>query len=111
MKSTWIARGLKALMIGMIAITLFGQAVLHLWNFLMPAIFGLQPIGFWQALGLMALSWILFGGGVFRGRPMHWRHRMAERWEHMPPGEREKFRQNLGRRCGRGQEPDATQTV
>ena len=40
----------------------------------MPAIFGLHAISFWQALGLLVLSKILFGG--FHGRPAstHWRH-------------------------------------
>ena len=40
----------------------FGGAVLHLWNALMPEIFGLPLIGFWQAVGLLSLSWLLFGG-------------------------------------------------
>ena len=38
-----------------------------LWNQLMPAIFGLHAINFWQALGMLVLCKILFGG--FRGRP------------------------------------------
>ena len=45
-----------------IVIAGFGQAVLQLWNWLMPTIFGLPAISFWQALGLLGLSWILFGG-------------------------------------------------
>ena len=40
-------------------------AVSALWNWLMPTIFGLRTITYWQALGLMVLSWILFRG--FRG--------------------------------------------
>lgn len=40
----------------------FGNAVLHLWNWLMPDLFGLHIITFWQALGLLGLSWILFSG-------------------------------------------------
>jgi hypothetical protein len=46
----------------MIVIAGFGQAVLQLWNWLMPELFGLRPLRFWQAVGLMGLSWILFGG-------------------------------------------------
>jgi len=106
MRQRWIGRGLEILIFAMIVIAGFGQAVLQLWNHVMPDVFGLRPIGFWQALGLMALSWILFGGlGMFRGRPMgHWRHRMAQRLESMPPEEREKFRQGMARRCGHGRE-------
>jgi hypothetical protein len=99
----------------LIVVAGFGQAVLQLWNLLMPEIFGLHPISFWQAVGLMALSWILFGGlGMFRGRPLygtHWRHRMAERLEQMPPEEREKLRQGLLRRCGWNEAPPAEPKV
>ena len=105
MRARWVGRGLEILIFGMIVIAGFGQAVLQLWNHLMPEIFGLRPISFWQAVGLMALSWILFGGlGMFRGRPAgHWRHRMAQRLENMPPEEREKFRAGIDRRCGHGE--------
>jgi hypothetical protein len=51
---------------------LFGELVMHLWNWLLPPIFGLHMITFWQALGLLLLSRILFGswgaGGGNRGR-------------------------------------------
>jgi len=40
----------------------FANAVLHLWNWLMPDLFGLHAITFWQALGLLGLSWLLFSG-------------------------------------------------
>ncbi len=105
MKSRWAARVLKMAVFAAIVIAVFGQAVLQLWNLLIPGIFGLRPISFWQALGLVALSRILFGGwGMFRGGAGcrgHWRHRMAERLEQMPPEERERFRQGIESRCGR----------
>jgi hypothetical protein len=41
-------------------VALMGVAVLLLWNWLMPDIFGLTTITYWQSLGLLALSWILF---------------------------------------------------
>ena len=47
---------------GTIAIAGFGSAIWQLWNWLMPELFGMPAIGFWQAVGLMALSWLLFGG-------------------------------------------------
>jgi hypothetical protein len=67
-------------------------AVFALWNWLMPAIFGLHAITYWQALGLMALSWILFRG--FRGPRFagsHWRNGMRGRWQGMTPAQREEF--------------------
>jgi hypothetical protein len=45
-----------------LVVTLFGVAVQQLWNHLLPEIFGLPTIGFWQALGLLVLSWLLLGG-------------------------------------------------
>jgi hypothetical protein len=80
--------------------TALGFAVMHLWNWLMPGVFGLAAIGFWQALGLLVLSRILLGFPGRRGGPMHWRHRMAERWEQMTPEEREKFRSGMRGHCG-----------
>jgi hypothetical protein len=78
---------------------LFGWVVMSLWNWLMPTLFSLHPITFWQAIGLLFLSRILLGG--FRGgRGGHWRHRMKERWETMSPEEREKFREGMRSRWG-----------
>ena len=56
--------------IGAVAIFTFvgGQLVMQLWNWLMPAIFGLPSLTFWQAVGLLALSRILFGGMGLGGR-------------------------------------------
>ena len=73
-----------------------GEIVMHLWNWLLPALFGWRQITFWQALGLFALCRILFGDLGMRVRGSHrsnFRRRVAERWEQMTPEEREKFRQ------------------
>lgn len=53
---------------------LVSAITMWLWNWLMPAIFKLPAIGFWQAAGLIILSHILFKGG-FGGRMgrSHWR--------------------------------------
>jgi hypothetical protein len=42
---------------------LVGLAVQALWNALMPGIFGLPEVGYWQAVGLLVLGHLLFGGG------------------------------------------------
>ena len=72
----------------------------ELWNGLMPSIFGLGAITYWQALGLMVLSWILFRG--FRGPGMGnaWRYDLRRRWERMTPAERDEFIKGLNARCG-----------
>lgn len=80
-----------------------GAIVSHLWNWLLPELFGWPRIGFWQALGLLALCRILFGGG-FHGsnRSRRRQHRMQERQEQMTPEERERFRQWMRERSGFG---------
>jgi len=94
----------KVLIIVAIVVAGFGNAVLYLWNWLMPAIFGLPAITFWQALGLMGLSWILFGGlRGFGGSHPRWSDR---EWRNMTPEERERFRSGMRARwCGHGEEP------
>lgn len=104
----WIA---PLAIVGMaVFITIGGEAVKLLWNWLLPTLFGLRSITFWQAIGLLALCRILFGG--FRlagGSPRsRIRRRMAERWEQMTPEEREKFRQGFYGRCGCREPLDST---
>jgi hypothetical protein len=91
-----------AAILGMVVFTVIGgQAVRLLWNWLLPPLFGWREVTFWQALGLLALCRILFGGLGLRGSGRsHMRRRMAERWERMTPEERERFRQGLHGRCG-----------
>ena len=65
-----------------LALAVFGFVVMSLWNWLTPALFGWKLISFWQAVGLVILTRILFGGFRGRRRPgRHWRYRMMERWE------------------------------
>jgi len=82
-----------------------GEIVRQLWNWLLPPLFGWRQITFWQALGLLALCRILFGGFGWRGSdrsPVRDRikQRMKERWERMSPEERERARQSWRGRCG-----------
>ena len=97
----------------MIFTAIGGGVVMLLWNWLAPTLFGLRLITFWQAIGLLALCRILFGGFGLGGgghrnsrRRMEGRirervcERMAERWEQMTPEEREKFRQGMRSGCG-----------
>ena len=54
---------------------LFGWVVMLLWNWLMPVIFGLPRIGFWQGWGLVLLAHILIKPGYGSGShgKKHWR--------------------------------------
>ena len=71
-----------------------GTIVKLLWNWLMPELFGLPMLTYWQALGLLALSRILVGGmGRGGGGHRKWsredkerfRARVKERWGHGAP--------------------------
>jgi len=97
------ARIAKFAVFAIIFFFVFTFVVQALWNWLMPALFGWHVITYWQALGVLVLSKILFGGfraGGHGGHDWRWRRRMMERWEQMSPEEREKFRQSVGRDCG-----------
>jgi Ca2+/H+ antiporter, TMEM165/GDT1 family len=99
-----VGRVVAFAVLAVVFLVLFGYAVMSLWNWLMPTLFGLHVITYWQAVGILILSKLLFGG--FRGgRGGHrghwgWRRRMMERWEQMTPEEREKFREGMRNRCG-----------
>jgi hypothetical protein len=75
-----------------------GVVVQQLWNWLLPSIFGWRQVTFWQALGMLALCRILFGGfGLHGGQS---RRRRSERWERMSPAERDRVRHGLRDRLG-----------
>jgi hypothetical protein len=55
--------------LGIGALFLFGWVVMLLWNWLMPEIFGLKQVTYWQAWGLLALCCILFKSWGSCGSP------------------------------------------
>jgi len=105
-KLLWIA---PLAILGLAAfIFIGGEIVRLLWNWLLPSLFGWRQLTFWEAVGILALCRILFGGfGGHRSIRSNMRHRMAEqmadRWGSMSPEERERFRQRMRERCGFGQ--------
>jgi hypothetical protein len=85
----------------LVFVAIGGEIVLHLWNWLLPPLFGWRQITFWQALGILVLCRILFGGhGLHRSGRSNFRRRMKERCGHMTPEERERFRQAMRERWG-----------
>jgi Ca2+/H+ antiporter, TMEM165/GDT1 family len=91
--------------------------IMALWNNILVAVLHVSVINFWQALGLFALSRILFGG--FPGKPGWAGHgrrsremeEMRNKWFNLSPEERKNFKQNLRSRCGGEQtasRPEAT---
>ena len=109
-RKKWLLRMAPLVLSAMaVFVAVGGWVVMSLWNWLTPALFGFRTITFWQALGLLALCRILFGGFRIRGGGVSRsdvRKRIAERFEKMTPEERERYRQSWrGRWC---QPPDAT---
>ena len=109
MRRKWIFLAPLAIAAFLLFIAIGGEVVRQLWNWLLPPLFGWRQITFWQALGLLALCRILFGGlGRHGYSSSHARRRLvdrvadrvADRWDAMTAEERERFRQRLRERCG-----------
>jgi hypothetical protein len=85
------------------AVLFFGGLVMYLWNAILPAVTSAREISFWQAVGLLVLSRILFGGfrgGPFQGGPRHRaRKEMREKWMNMTDDEKSQLRDAWRRRC------------
>ncbi len=78
-RAGWVFLGI----IGFTALALlFGLVVLSLWNWLMPVIFHLGVITYWQAIGLAILGRLLFGG-MHHGGPHRHMERRSGPWNHM----------------------------
>jgi ABC-type multidrug transport system fused ATPase/permease subunit len=76
-----------------------GLITMLLWNNLLPQIFHLPQISYWQAVGLLILSRLLFGfSSHLDGLHNHRMGRIRERWEHMNQQEREEFIKHLHHR-------------
>src|SRR6266576_1407142 len=90
MRRKWIFLAPMAILGILLFSFIGGEVVRLLWNWLMPPLFGWRQITFWQALGLLVLCRILFGG--------HGHYRSNSR----TPEERERFRQAMRRRWGIG---------
>ena len=85
-------------------VAVFSLAVYGLWNGVLTDVLGVKAITYWQALGILVLAKILFGGFPGRrGGPFGppWRGRMMmERWQSLTPEQREQMREEMRRRFG-----------
>ena len=83
----WSTGSKVAVIVGAVVIVpclfaLCGFVTMWLWNALMPAIFNLPVIGFWQTIGLLVLSQIFFKGG-HAGRAARGRWKKRQVWKRM----------------------------
>lgn len=112
MRSNCRHRCARLAVLAVIGGLLGGLAVMLLWNWLTPTLFAWKEINYFQALGILVLSHILFGGLHGRCRHGHGRSSFADRLEQLPPEEREKVIAGLkskwyrcGATCGSEQKP------
>ena len=87
-------------LIGMVF--LVGAIVMLLWNAILPEITGVKPLNLWQAIGILLLSKILFGGfgwGKKRGKHRSNRRHWKEKWMSMSEEERNAMKEKWKKRC------------
>ena len=89
-----VAVAVEAVTSFIVFIAIGGVAVLELWNWLMPSLFGLPQVSFPQALGILALARILFGGsGVPNLKRSSSDRLAADRWQALTSEERDQLRE------------------
>jgi hypothetical protein len=82
-------------------VMLFTYVTMLLWNWVVPSVFDGRVINFWQALGILVLSKILFGGwgGGGKGCRTHrygrWQKRYQDKLSRMSPEDRERFKARM----------------
>ena len=83
----WVFLALGGLVLAAVLAFLFGLIVMALWNWLMPELFGIRAISYWEAWGLVLLAHILFklgGHGNHRSdhdRDEEWKERFRRRFK------------------------------
>ena len=82
--------GIPFLLFATASIAVMGLAISSLWNLLIVELFGLSRISFWQALGLLLLSRLLFGRF-----PRLDKTRFVRGLKDLTPEERERFRRAM----------------
>ncbi|MDR1400673.1 MAG: hypothetical protein LBJ41_12205 [Treponema sp.] len=97
MRKDFFGFHLAGILIALVVAAGFSAATMLLWNALMPDIFGLPPLNYWQAAGMLVLVRILFGGlrlGNFtprRGLDFPHGNKLREKWMSMNAEERKAF--------------------
>ena len=94
-------------LLGLLAMTaVFGTVTMLLWNALLPPLFGLPPLSWLQAAGLLILCRVLFGGiagglgGVMGGRRREHEGLFRGKWDAMSPEQRQHLAEEIKKRHG-----------
>jgi len=84
-----------------LGVFVFGEVVMLLWNNVAVPVLNVHTVTFWQGLGILVLSKILFSS--FSGRQGcrrdQWKQKMM--WNNMTPEQKEKFKEELRSRSRR----------
>jgi hypothetical protein len=89
------------------AAAVLGLVVMLLWNAIIPGLTHWEPITYINAVGLLVLCRVLFGGfgrrhGGWRHGGPPWRHHAEwrQKWMNMTEEERNAMRERWKQRCG-----------
>lgn len=101
-KKFWIKKIIGFTIIAAACLALLAWVVMLLWNGVLVDVVPVSQVNFWQALGLLVLGKILFGG--FRGHfggdyKQRWKKKMQQKLEGMSQEEREKLKEEWRNRC------------
>lgn len=100
-KKFWIKKVVGFTLCAITIVAIFGYIVMLLWNNILVEVTPIKPINFWQSLGLLLLSKILFGGfnKGFTGKGNKWSSELKEKWHNMNDDEKEAFKQQWRSKC------------
>ena len=89
------------ILVGPLAVFIFGQLVMFLWNNALVPVLHVSEVNFWQGLGILVLSKILFSSFSGKGgsNRYYWKQRMM--WNRMTPEQKEKFKEEWRSRSRR----------
>lgn len=102
MKKYWLKKVALFSLCFVAFVLVVGWVVMALWNAVLPAVAGFKEINFVQAIGILLLSKILFGGfhGKFGNRGNEdLKMKLKEKFGNMSPEEKENFKAEWKSRC------------
>ena len=105
MRTWWIKKVMGFMAAAAAMLLALGAVVMLLWNAILPDVLQTPEISYWQAVGLLVLTHILFRGVGHVGYKSskarrHWKEKFERKLAAMTPEERESFREEYRKRCG-----------
>ncbi len=105
-KKFWITKIIGFSILAIAFAALLAYVVMLLWNGVLAQVVAVSTISFYQAIGLLVLSKILFGGFPSGKNHCnhcsgggHWKNELKEKWHTMSPEERDQMKQEWRNRC------------